>query len=31
MQTDTNYASHTDDLGKLILRVSLAVLLLFHG
>lgn len=30
MQTSSAYSSH-DDLGKLILRIVLAVLLLFHG
>jgi putative oxidoreductase len=31
MQTTTSNYSNTDDTGKLILRVSLAIILLFHG
>lgn len=31
MQTNTTTHIHTDDAGKLVLRVALAIILLFHG
>ena len=31
MQITTNTPANTDDLGKLVLRVALAIILLFHG
>lgn len=31
MQTTTNTPTNTDDIGKLVLRAALAIILLFHG
>lgn len=31
MQTNTNTPANTDDIGKLVLRAALAIILLFHG